>query len=238
MENALNVVNSCGLNFTNSESETRYTNYVKNAIQSLRRMVSVKRMKKKNARILDATAGNRTMWKTKESPHIIYIDIEPDLEYPPDRFLDNTKTDFPDNYFNAIFFDPPNLWGKKKNELVVTTPSKKVADEKFNYGRKYPTYYGLDKYSTKIDLLIFINKAQKEFQRILKPNGMLWLKWSEVKITMNQIRPFFREWDEMICIKMKLSPVGKNRSFWIMYMKNSENYAREEKGSLILNRAP
>jgi len=172
---------------------------------------------------LDATAGNRLMWKTKDSPHIIYIDIEPDLEYPPDRFLDNTHTDFPNDYFNAIFFDPPHFWGKKKNELVVTTPSKKVADEKFNYGRTYPTYYGLDKYATKRDLIVFINKAQKEFFRILKPSGMLWLKWSEVKITMNKIRPLFNNWTEMLCIEMKPSPVGKNRSFWVMYMKTQSS---------------
>lgn len=176
-------------------------------------------MIKPNARILDATAGNRLMWKTKDSPQILYIDIEPDLEYPPDRFMNNTKTDFEDNYFNAIFFDPPHFWGKKKNALVVTTPSKKVADEKFNYNRKYPTYYGLDKYATKNALLAFVNGAQREFQRILRPSGMLWLKWSEVKITMDKMRPLFKDWVEMLCIEMKPSPVGKNRSFWVMYMK-------------------
>lgn len=177
---------------------------------------------KSKAQILDATAGNRLMWSNKNHPGILFIDIEEELEFVPDRFLDCTQTDFPDNYFYTIFFDPPHTWGIPKNKRIFTIPSKKIADELFNYNRKYPSYYGLDKFKTKTALLGFIHKAQLEFQRILYDYGMLWVKWSEYSIPIDNIKPFFRDWIEMLELPLKRSPRGKTDSYWLMYMKKSE----------------
>jgi len=162
------------------------------------------------------------MWKTKDHPGILFIDVEKDLEYKPDRFLDCTQTDFSDGFFNTIFFDPPHTWGIPKNKRIFTTPSKKIADEKFNYGRTYPSYYGLDKFQTKTALLGFIHKSQLEFQRILSDYGMLWVKWSEYTIPADNVAPLFRDWKKMLELQLKLTPRGKKRTFWTMYMKNSE----------------
>jgi len=177
-------------------------------------------MIKPNARVLDATAGNRLMWKTKDHPNVFFIDIEPELEYPPDRFLDCTKTDFPDNWFYTIFFDPPHNWGIPKNERIFTIPSKRVADEKFNYNRTYPSYYGLDKFNNKSELIAFIDKAQREFMRILHQNGCFWFKWSEYAIPVHNIECLFKDWNQMLKIRLHKTPRGKTESCWIMYMKN------------------
>ncbi len=161
------------------------------------------------------------MWKIKDHPGILFIDVEEELEYQPDRFVDCANTDFSDGYFNTIFFDPPHTWGLKKNDRIFSTPSKKVADEKFNYGRTYPYYCGLDKFQTKTALLGFINKAQVEFKRILNNYGILWVKWSEYSIPIHSIKPFFKDWNLMMELKLKLTPRGKTRSFWLMYMKDA-----------------
>ena len=97
---------------------------------------------KDNARILDATAGNRTIWKTKESPYIIWIDIEPDLAFQPDIIMDSTNTTFDDDYFNTIFFDPPPFYGRKNNKTIFSTPSKEVFDETWpqHGGLRHPRY--------------------------------------------------------------------------------------------------
>ena len=68
---------------------------------------------KPDARILDATASNRSIWRTKESNKIIWIDIEPELEINPDLILDCTQTGFPDNSIMMLIFDPPHWWGQK-----------------------------------------------------------------------------------------------------------------------------
>lgn len=178
------------------------------------------------AEILDATAGNRLMWKIKDYPGIHFIDIEEELEYQPDQFMDCTNTDFPDNHFNLIFFDPPHNWGIPKNERIFTIPSKKVADEKFNYGRTYPSYYGLDKFDNKSGLINFIYEAQEEFKRILKPNGLLFFKWSEYKIPVHNIKCLFRDWIELMEIPLKSPPRGKNFSYWIIYAQSIKKHRK------------
>ena len=70
--------------------------------------------------ILDATAGNRTMWKVKENPQILFCDIEPELEIKPDKIVDCRKTDFNDKSFHTIFFDPPHEWGRKHLSSIYT----------------------------------------------------------------------------------------------------------------------
>ena len=177
---------------------------------------------KPNARILDATAANRMMWRTKDHDGIMFIDVEPELEYPPDRFLDCTDTDFEDGYFNMILFDPPHTWGIPYNERIFTMPSKKAADDKFNYNRAYPSYYGLDKFKNKSELIAFIDKAQTEFMRILNPYGCLWFKWSEYSVPISNMECLFKNWSTMMKIRLHKTPRGKTESYWIMYMKRTK----------------
>ncbi len=175
---------------------------------------------KPGASILDATSGNRFIWKTKDSPHVLFIDIEEDLEFQPDRILDCTNTDFPNEQFSIIFFDPPHDYGVKKNSRKFTTPSKKVADEKWGHHRRYPPYYGWDKYQTKTGLLSFIHKAQKEFHRILKDDGVLFFKWCEIRLPLNNVLPFFKTWKEMMRFYIgHYSQDSEAQTYWVMFMK-------------------
>jgi len=184
---------------------------------------------KPDARILDATASNRSIWKTKESDKIIWIDIEPELEVSPDLIIDCTKTHFPDKSIFTVFFDPPHWWGQRTGENFFTCRN---MEESKAFTSKYGmrdrsssvTYYGTDRYKTKTELLSFIHKAQKEFQHILTDNGILWLNWSEVKLPLSRIIAFFRDWDEMLrfSIKSPYQIIGESQSYWIMFMKKSE----------------
>ena len=179
---------------------------------------------KPEARIVDATASNRMFWKTKESNLILWIDIEPELEIAPDMVLDCTDTGFPDESVMMLIFDPPHWWGDRTGECFFTCRNKEEKrkfEKKYNMGQGGVTYYGTDKYRSKRELLGFINKAQKEFKRILYPDGVLWLNWSEVKLELDKIMPFFRDWDEMLRL-----PIGSNnqnlstyQNYWVMLMK-------------------
>ena len=172
---------------------------------------------KLNARILDATSGNRTMWTTKESENIIWLDIEPELSTLPDRILDCTNTDFKDKQFHTIFFDPPHSFGRTKNTGIHQSPSKEYQKEKWG---SFGSYYGFDKYPTKRTLLSFINKAQKEFNRILMDDGILWFKWGEIHTTWDAISPFFSDWVEMMKFEVAFQGNVKGcRTWWIALMK-------------------
>jgi len=94
--------------------------------------------------------------------------------------------------------------------------------------RRWPRYYGIDKYATKSELLGFINRAQKEFFRILSDGGCLWFKWSENRATLQGILPLFKNWDVMLKIPVEYSGKSAKRTWWVMLMKNSGFTAKGE----------
>jgi len=181
-------------------------------------------MIKEDAKILDATAGNRMIWHTKDDPRILWIDIEPELEIKPDRVMDCTKTDFKDKSFNFIVFDPPHGYGEKAGDTHLTCRNKKeidVRNAKYNMNMKL-AYYGWDKYRSAPDLMRFIYLSQKEFQRILADNGLLFMKWNEVKIPLHRALAIMNNWLLMMKLDIKdpSQTLGNSKTFWLLFMKS------------------
>ena len=182
---------------------------------------------KPGARTLDATAGNRKFWRIDDNPNIIYIDVDDELEITPDLVIDCTNTGFPNKYFFTIIYDPPHSWGGKTGNEFYTCRNQHEWDaliERYGFKRKsLPTYYGTDKFRSKTELLSFIYESQIEFNRILAPNGILWLNWSELKMPLTDVLPLFRDWDELIRLEIgsRRQTLSDHQNYWIMFMKKS-----------------
>jgi len=140
--------------------------------------------------ILDATAGNRVMWQIKGIVNpAIFIDKQKRLERPPTIFATDELTPFSDKTFDTIFFDPPHHWNWKST--LFGCPDAKSWQRRD--GRKIPTYYGMELYKTRAELVKYVWQAQKEFFRILKDDGLLWLKWCEIKISLERALIFLTD---------------------------------------------
>ena len=173
--------------------------------------------------ILDATAGNRTMWKTKNAENIIYIDIEKKLERKPTIFADNTKTPFLPETFDTIFYDPPHMYGDKSSYYVH--PDSKSFKAKWQGYGEIPRYYGGDKYKNRMALIVHIYRAQQEFHRILEADGLLWLKWNETRISLNRILRLFEYWSIMLVLPIN-SPTqtaGTKQTYWVCLTKKKRD---------------
>jgi hypothetical protein len=177
-------------------------------------------MGKETAQILDATAGNRTLWTCKDDPRILFIDVEPDLDRKPDLLLDCTNTGFPDARFHTIVFDPPHQTGRAKNEGVFCTPNRREYDAKWpQYKRPGPPrYYGSDKYKNKAELMVFLHKAGKEFSRILSDDGILLLKWGENLAEVGAVLPLFDDFKEVMRTSRVIGRSAKG-GVWVLLMK-------------------
>ena len=174
---------------------------------------------KPDSLVYDATAGNRMMWVTKEHPFVLFSDIEEELSIRPDEFIDSRDTGLEDESKFMVIFDPPHEYNHKKNRGYMTTPNDDLCREK--WGKK-SSYYGADKYKSKRELLRYIYECQKEFYRILRPQGVVFLRWAERRIPLDEILALFRGWQLMIRIPVFKKGPEKTDTYWLMLMKSPE----------------
>ena len=176
--------------------------------------------------ILDATAGNRTMYETKNVDCIVYIDIQKKLARKPTIFADCTRTPFKPKTFHTIFFDPPHRWGCEPGDFF-TFPDLKPKRLRM-MGMKGNIYYGPEIYKNKMELIAFIYKAQKEFLRILKDDGLLWLKWNEQYIPLPRILAIFKNWHILMILRVNdpTQTMGTHQTYWVCMCKK-EGYQTE-----------
>jgi len=177
--------------------------------------------------ILDATAGNRTLWKTKNIEYMIYIDMERKLEVPPTIFADNTNTPFSNKVFDTIFYDPPHMFGDVSSFYVH--PDAESFKKKWQGYGEIPRYYGGDKYKNQQELIVHIYRAQKEFHRILKDDGLIWLKWNETKVTLRKILALFEDWNVLIAVPIKApsQTAGTRQTYWCCLSKEKREYVQD-----------
>ena len=169
--------------------------------------------------ILDAAAGNRIMWLCKSPHDFVFVDLEKNLQVKPMIICDNTQMPFQDSIFDTIFFDPPHVWRNSSTLSMFTCQNKEIFNKRFpKYAaERAPRYYGWDKFKTKNDLLNHITKAINEFERILKKDGLLFIKWCEIKIPLNEIRSALTtKFAELMILPIKSRmQTSKNQTYWI-----------------------
>ena len=130
-------------------------------------------------KVLDVCCGSRAMWFDKNDKRALYLDkrnkeynLKANAAYPnggvikikPDIVGDFTNIKQPDNSFWHIVFDPPHITRK-----AIT------GDLTKRYGILEDGWQDI------------IRKGFKECFRVLKPNGTLIFKWSEVQIPIKDV---------------------------------------------------
>jgi len=177
--------------------------------------------------ILDATAGNRSIWKQKNSENIIYIDIEKELDVKPTLYADNTQTPFGDFTFDTIFYDPPHDYAKVTGQ--ASFPNKNALNE-YREAHGWTTrgmmYYGHEKYLTKSALIKHLYKAEKEFSRILKSDGLLWVKWNECRLELGTLLIIFKEnWVELLrlYVNSPTQTLGIHQTYWVSFTRKKQS---------------
>jgi len=148
---------------------------------------------------LDCTCSKRSMWVDRENPDFIYMDVNPKVH--PQIVGDLRRSPFRSGVFNTVWFDPPHLLRAGR---IATMP-------KF----RGHTWYGID-VDGKYLWSLFI-EGSKEFKRILKPGGLLFLKWNEEDIPLDKALTMLVGWKVLMRIPYR-SPLqrGKKQSWWVV----------------------
>jgi SAM-dependent methyltransferase len=170
-------------------------------------------------RILDATAGYRSIWYQKNYPNVIFMDKRAGKFYShtpnghkdqkrrifvnPDVIGEWQHTPFRDNIFDMVIFDPPQIIRKEGS-----IPSGMAA----KYGMFYTHNWRAQ-----------IEDGVRELFRVLKPEGQFILKWSDSSKSV----------DEVIKL-IPYSPIfgtrtgRSNKTHWIIFLKQRFDSTFEE----------
>lgn len=134
--------------------------------------------------ILDATCGGKSIWFDKNEPHTIYCDKRREeherrmgkklnkdgeqscrrIRIDPDVVCDFTHLPFDDESFNLVVFDPPHVENLQKDAWMRDA------------------YGSLDG-----DWQPMIREGVDECFRVLKQNGVLIFKWSDISVSTREI---------------------------------------------------
>lgn len=156
-------------------------------------------------KILDACCGSKMFWFDKNNPNVEFCDIRklPKTEYYPGRYIEispDTVCDFrdlpfADNSFSLVVFDPPHLPDAGETSIMA-----------LKYGRLSGDWKSM------------LSDGFTECLRVLKPDGVLIFKWSEIRIPLKEILPLF-----------PINPLFGNRcrksgntTHWLCFMKEGE----------------
>lgn len=131
-------------------------------------------------RVLDPCCGSKMFWFNPHNPDVIYTDIREVnnqliwqskdgkqkryITIQPDATSDFTDLPFESNSFWHVVFDPPHLVRLGKTSWLAA---------------KYGVLHGAWENA--------IHDGFWECMRVLKPNGTLIFKWSEIDISVSQI---------------------------------------------------
>ena len=130
-------------------------------------------MLKADPKILDCTCGSRSIWFDKDNKYTLYTDIREeehhgvfgkeqrkrDMYVRPDMIVDFTEMPFEDESFSMVVYDPPHV-----RNLSESSWTRKM-------------YGTLDENWKEI-----LRGGFKECMRVLKEDGVLIFKWSEIDI--------------------------------------------------------
>jgi len=113
---------------------------------------------------------------------------------------------FKDSSVDVVVFDPPHIARPKYPPPWFNDPSY--------------TFYGVKVKPSYIFDLIY--RAGKEFLRILKPHGLLLLKWNEYMWPLSAVLNLLPDWTPVLKLPIR-SPLQRGRAttIWTVFVRKS-----------------
>lgn len=162
-------------------------------------------MIKPKAIILDATAGNRMMWRhlpNSDSEYIMFIDKEENLKYQPDMICNWRELPFPDDRFLMVVFDPPHVWGFG-DKSIHRDPSLSIEGA--------GSWWGNPK--NKRELVLDMIYGQREFARVAP---ILCFKWNDNRMSLERALSCLDCWEEVYRKEYhRPGKLGNSKTWWI-----------------------
>lgn len=159
--------------------------------------------------ILDATAGNRHMWKRNKHPAgVVFLDKEPGLRIQPDIIAPWSNIPREDDEYKCSIFDPPHA-------TSLTSMYNQDPKAKPNGSKQIPGWYGA--FENRDHAKEQIHEAQIELARVAP---VLCFKWNETSIVLEDILKKFDRWDVQTITRRK--SLRSPKTFWVQLTRKDQ----------------
>ena len=158
------------------------------------------------------------MWSIKNINFFIYLDVRSEVN--PCIVADNKFLPFRSNIFSQVFFDPPFISMEGVDKRLP-----KFDSSIHRKGASFWFRYGLDISYSAITKLIYC--CNVEFFRVLKDDGLLFLRWNDSQRPLYKALSLLKRWKVLMKIPYKsklqtgLGRKNKNisQSWWVILIK-------------------
>jgi len=165
--------------------------------------------------ILDATAGNRHLWKKNKKPdNVVFLDKELRLRVPPDIFSVWRHLPFRNDVFHCVIYDPPHVFSE-------TSQFNRDPKARPHGQNKIPGWYGA--FKSKRDAVIQLWHAQREFARVAP---RMCFKWNEASMKLWNVLGLFDCWKAQIEAPAK--HLRSVKTWWVKLIRSSLLHETDE----------
>lgn len=165
-----------------------------------------------NLKILDLSAGKRSVWFNRLQDDVVFVDIREAV--CPTVVADTTQLPFQQEFFDLIVFDPPH----------VTHGS----------GSKMAEYYGAFPADVIRDM---IARSSAEAFRVSTTNALMAFKWNDHDVKLGRILALLEGWEPLFGHKVAGRTKHRSSSYWCLLKKKSGIYQNESQMVKILEMA-
>jgi len=150
-------------------------------------------------RILDLSAGKRSIWFDRLYKDTVFVDIRPEVH--PTVVADTTELPFANEFFDFIVFDPPH---------VTHGPGSTMAQ-----------YYGAFPAEVIRDI---VKLSAKEAFRVAKDDSFMAFKWNDHDVKLQRILQLMEGWEPLFGQKVAGRDKHRSGSYWVLLRKRSGLY--------------
>jgi hypothetical protein len=148
-------------------------------------------------RLVDLSAGTRSIWFNKNHPDAVYIDIRPEVN--PTLIVDSRKTGLPSANFGLVVFDPPHANFSKNGNMSK------------NYG-----------HHTAAQIKEIIKGTAREAHRITYSNALMAFKWNDhdlkLESALKLLEPY---WEPLFGQKTSIRTLRASTTYWVMLKRKA-----------------
>lgn len=160
-------------------------------------------------RILDLSAGKRSIWFNRLHPDTVFVDLRPEME--PTVVADTNRLPFLSGIFDLIVFDPPHMThgaGSVMAQYYSSMPAEEIKE--------------------------LVRGTSREAYRVSKPESIMAFKWNDHDVRLDHTLVLMEGWEPLFGHDFKRKQGQRSTTTWVLLRKKSSLYQNEAQLSRIL----